>query len=44
MDKDLIEDKLSQIINQSNEKKYSILLNKLDPFYGRTDKSVSAVW
>ena len=46
-DKDLIEDKLYQIIDQSNEKNitptkfYSILLNEIHPFYdkhGRTCK------
>ena len=45
MDKDLIEDKLYQIIDQFNERKitplkfYSILLNEIHPFYdgnGRT--------
>ena len=45
MDKELIEDKLYQIIDQFNERKitstefYSILLNKIHPFYdgnGRT--------
>ena len=45
MDKDLIEDKLYQIIDQFNERKitplkfYSILLNEMHPFYdgnGRT--------
>ena len=45
MDKELIEDKLYQIIDQLNERKitstkfYSILLNKIHPFYdgnGRT--------
>ena len=47
MDKDLIENKLHQTINQFNERKitstkfYSILLNKIHPFYdgnGRTGK------
>ena len=39
MDKDLIEDKLYQIINQFNERKimsakfYSVLLNEINPFY-----------
>ena len=39
MDKDLIEDKLCQIIDQFNERKimflkfYSILLNKIRPFF-----------
>ena len=39
MDKDLIEDKLYQIINQFNERKimsakfYSALLNEINPFY-----------
>ena len=39
MDKELIEDKLYQIIDQFNERKvtskkfYSILLNKIHPFY-----------
>ena len=43
MDKDLIEDKLFQIIDQFNEKKitpikfYSIRLNKIHPFYDRKD-------
>ena len=45
MDKELIEDKLYQIIDQFNEREitstkfYSILLNKIHPFYdgsGRT--------
>ena len=45
MDKELIEDKLHQIIDQFNERKitstkfYSILLSKIHPFYdgnGRT--------
>ena len=45
MDKELIEDKLYQIIDQFNERKitstkfYAILLNKIHPFYdgnGRT--------
>ena len=41
MDKDLIEDKLCQIIDQFNERKimflkfYSILLNKIRPFFWR---------
>ena len=47
MDKDLIENNLHQTINQFNERKitstkfYSILLNKIHPFYdgnGRTGK------
>ena len=39
MDKDLIEDKLYQIINQFNERKimsakfYSVLLNQINPFF-----------
>ena len=39
MDKDLIEDKLYQLINQFNERKimsakfYSALLNEINPFY-----------
>ena len=39
MDKELIEDKLYQIIDQFNERKilstkfYSMLLNKIHPFY-----------
>ena len=39
MDKDLIEEKLYQIMNQFNErditstKFYSIILNKINPFY-----------
>ena len=43
MEKDLIEAKLFQIINQFDEKKitpinfYSILLNKMHPFYDRKD-------
>ena len=51
MNKDLIEDKLCQIIDQFNEKKitpvkfYSILLNKIHPFYdgnGITRKTLFA--
>ena len=51
MDKELIEDQLYQIIDQFNEKKiastkcYSILLNKIHPFYdenGRTCKILHA--
>ena len=51
MDKELIEDKLYQIIDQFNERKitstkfYSILLNKTHPFYegnGRTCKILFA--
>ena len=51
MDKELIEDKLYQIIDQFNERKitstrfYSILLNKIHPFYdenGRTCKILFA--
>ena len=50
-DKELIEDKLYQIIDQFNERKitstkfYSILLNKIHPFYdgnGRTCKILFA--
>ena len=43
MEKDLIEHKLFQIIDQFNEKKitpikfYSILLNKMYPFHDRKD-------
>ena len=49
MDKELIEDKLYQIIDQFNERKitstkfYSILLNKIYPLYdgnGRTCKTL----
>ena len=49
MDKESIEDKLYQIMDQFNERKvtsakfYSILLNKMHPFYdgnGRTCKIV----
>ena len=51
MDKELIEDKLYQIIDQFNGRKiistkfYSILLNKIHPFYdgnGRTCKILCA--
>ena len=51
MDKELIEDKLYQIIDQFNERKitstefHSILLNKIHPFYdenGRTCKILFA--
>ena len=51
MDKELIEDKLYQIIDQFNERKikstkfYSILLNKVHPFYdgnGTTCKKLFA--
>ena len=51
MDKELIEDKFYQIIDQGNEMKitstkiYSILLNKIHPFYngnGRMCKIVFA--
>ena len=40
MDENLIEDKIHQVIDQFNERKlttsnfYSILLNKIHPFYG----------
>ena len=45
MDKELIEDKLYQIIDQFNERKstftkfYSILLNKIHPFYDRNGRT-----
>ena len=45
MDKELIEDKLYQIIDQFNERKitstkfYSILLNKIHPFYDGNGKT-----
>ena len=45
MEKYLIEEKFDQIIDQFNEKKitaikfYSILLNKIHPFYGRNDRT-----
>ena len=45
MDKELIEDKLYQIIDQFNERKilstkfYSILLNKIYPFYDRNGRT-----
>ena len=51
MDRELIEDNLDQIIDQSNARKithtkfYSILLNKIHPFYdgnGRTCKILFA--
>ena len=51
MDKDLIEDKRDQIIDQLNERKittrkfYSILFNKIHPFYdgnGRARKILFA--
>ena len=45
MDKELIRDKLYQIINQFNERKityirfYSIFLHKTHPFYDRNDRT-----
>ena len=46
MDKDLIEDKLYQIIDQFNKRKitltksfYSILLNEIHPFYNRNGRT-----
>ena len=45
MDKELIEDKFYQIIDQFNEKKitstkfYSILLNKINSFYDGNDRT-----
>ena len=45
MDKELIEDKLHQIIDQFNKRKitpikfYSKLLNKVHPFYGGNDRT-----
>ena len=46
MDKDLIEDKVYQIIDQFNKRKitptksfYSILLNKIHPFYNRNGRA-----
>ena len=45
MDKDLIEDKFYQITDQFNERKitstnfYSILLNKIHPFYDGNDRT-----
>ena len=44
MDKDLIEDRLSQKLDQFNERKirlvkfYSVLLNKIHPFYDGNGK------
>ena len=45
MNKDLTEDKLSQIIHQFNERKitstkfYSMFLNKIHPFYDGNSKA-----
>ena len=45
MNKDLIEDKLYQIIDQFNERKttpvkfYSILLNKTNQFFDKTERT-----
>ena len=45
MNKDLIEDKLYQTIDQFNERKttpvkiYSILLNKINPFFDKTERT-----
>ena len=53
MDKELIEDNLYQVKDQFNEIKitstqfYSILLNKIHPFYdvnGRTCKDTACLW
>ena len=49
MSKDLIEDKLYQIIDQFNERKitnvkfYTILLNKKHPFYGGNGRISSRI-
>ena len=46
MNKDVIEDKLYQIINQFNERKitstkfYSMFLNKIHPFYDGNSKAL----
>ena len=50
MNKDVIEDKLYQIINQFNERKitstkfYSMFLNKIHPFYDGNSKACKVLF